>query len=162
MALESRSGRTTPRENTAVLHRMGKVMFSSVKDIRDSTSFDQMSAIMLSMANEEISKKTEESEDEALAREARIAVQLRIRTFIQQYEISKEITIMVRLFASIKQFIAWVQKKSGRNNELVAAALLSPTPGTALRASMQKHENDPKVLGKLLRGSRKHGLRGRP
>lgn len=87
MPLERRSERTTPRENAPALLCMLKVMFRNVKDIQDSTSLKQASAVMVRMDEEVISKKTDETEAEKLEREAKISLQLRIRTVIRQYDI---------------------------------------------------------------------------
>jgi hypothetical protein len=82
-------------------------------------------------------------------------------TFISQHD-SKGITVMASMLARFKQLIAKVKKKFEGRNALVAKALESPTPGTALRALIHEHENDdPKLVKKLLRASKKHDLTGR-
>lgn len=69
---------------------------------------------------------------------------------------------MVRIFTRIKQLIAAVKMKFGRQSEQVAEALQSVTPGAALRASMHKNASNPKVVDELLNASRAHDLKGRP
>jgi hypothetical protein len=50
----------------------------------------------------------------------------------------------------------------GGQSEVVTQALKSKKPGTALRAAMHEHKDDPKLVDELLDASSKHGLSGRP
>lgn len=68
------------RSDAIAVHGMGKNMFKNVEAIQSSTSFEQMSAVMLRMAEEKL-----HGNDEAY--EAQSALQLRIRTFIENHNI---------------------------------------------------------------------------
>jgi hypothetical protein len=69
---------------------------------------------------------------------------------------------MASILTGTKRLIATVKTMFGGQSEVVTQALKSKKPGTALRAAMHEHKDDPKLVDELLDASSKHGLSGRP
>jgi hypothetical protein len=69
---------------------------------------------------------------------------------------------MASIPTGTKRLIATVKTMFGGQSEVVTQALKSKQPGTALRAAMHEHRDDPKTVDELLDASNKHGLSGRP
>lgn len=68
------------RDDAIALHGMGKNMFKNVDAIQDSKSFGEMSAVMIRMSKEMLSKSDK-------AYKAKLASQLRICAFIENHNI---------------------------------------------------------------------------
>lgn len=88
MPLENKFVRPIPRENDPMLYCIGKVWFSHIEAIRESTSFVDMCAVLRAMDSEEIVEKLGETQAEILLRQARINDQFRVRRLIKLFKIT--------------------------------------------------------------------------
>lgn len=69
---------------------------------------------------------------------------------------------MASIFTGIKRLAVRAKMMFGKQSEVVTQALKSKQPGTALRAAMHEHKDDPKLVKELLDASTLHDLNGRP